>query len=72
MEAGDSYTKNGKTFTIQMIENGQVYGVMYREGFGYVEDFDGESPEGYLGNMRLEIADFEKSIEGATRIAATS
>lgn len=66
MTPGTSYTKKSKTFTIQAIERGQVFGVMYREGFTCPDDWDGAgSPEGYLGNMRLDVADFEREIVGA-------
>lgn len=75
MQPGDSYTKSGKTFTIQFVERGQVFGVMYREGFGCPDDWDGteaEFPDGYLGNYRMTIAEFEKAIVGAVVAEAVS
>src|SRR3990167_7487556 len=68
-QPGSKWTKNGIEFTIHAVENGQVYGVRYRE-----DDTDDSSlylppdewtiPTGCLGPVRITLEDFWKAVEG--------
>lgn len=63
---GDHYTKNGIEFTVHCIENGEVYGVRYREGTDDDELLKkGIIPEGCLGACRVTLEIFEREIVGA-------
>lgn len=66
---GESFTKNGKRFTVQFVENNTVYGVMYKDDAPVYDDseYHGEYPPGYLDNYRISIEDFELAVADAVK-----